>query len=154
MFMRTKQFGSLGPLFLSLVILAVFTAQTRSVPTSLASQGPRILVFSKTAGFRHDSISDGVAAIRQLGQQNNFDVDATEDASLLNGANLSRYQAIVFLSTTGDILDSAQQSSVEQYIRNGGGFVGVHSATDTEYDWEWYGGLVGAYFQDHPAIQF
>jgi uncharacterized protein (TIGR03437 family) len=113
----------------------------------------RALVFSRTTGFRHDSIPDGIVAIRQLGQQNNFDVDATEEASAFNDANLARYQTVVFLSTTGDVLDANQQSAFERYIRNGGGFVGVHSATDTEYDWAWYGGLVGAYFQTHPAIQ-
>lgn len=113
----------------------------------------RILVFSKTTGFRHDSIADGIAAIRQLGQQNSFVVDTTEDASTFNDANLSRYETVVWLSTTGDVLDTAQQAAFERYLRNGGGFAGVHSATDTEYDWPWYGGLVGAYFQDHPAIQ-
>src|SRR5262245_24326085 len=111
------------------------------------------LVFSKTTGFRHDSIADGLAAIRQLGQQNNFKVDATEDASSFTDANLSRYQTVVFLNTTGDPLDTEQQAAFERYIRNGGGYVGLHSATDTEYDWAWYGGLVGAYFNGHPAIQ-
>ncbi len=116
-------------------------------------QQPKILVFSKTTGFRHDSIPDGIAAARQLGQQNGFDVDATEDASAFNDNNLSRYQTVVFLSTTGDVLDNTQQAAFERYLRSGGGFVGVHSATDTEYDWAWYGGLVGAYFQNHPAVQ-
>lgn len=114
---------------------------------------PRILIFSKTTGFRHDSIPDGIAAIRQLGQQNGFDVDATEDAANFTEANLSRYRAVVWLSTTGDVLDSAQQMAFERYLRSGGGFAGVHSASDTEYDWAWYGGLAGAYFRDHPAIQ-
>src|SRR5262249_1358833 len=118
-----------------------------------AQQATKILVFSKTVGFRHDSIPDGIAAIRQLGQQNGFDVDATEHSSIFTDADLIRYQAVVFLSTTGDVLDGSQQSAFERYIRNGGGFAGVHSATDTEYDWAWYGGLVGAYFQSHPAIQ-
>lgn len=118
-----------------------------------AAQQPRVLVFSRTAGFRHDSIPDGIAAVRQLGQQNGFDVDATEDATAFNDATLRQYQAVVFLSTTGNVLDGNQQAAFERYIRNGGGFAGVHSATDTEYDWPWYGGLVGAYFQSHPDIQ-
>jgi uncharacterized protein (TIGR03437 family) len=114
---------------------------------------PRVLIFSKTTGFRHDSIPDGITAIRQLGQQNGFDVDATEDSTLFNDANLSRYQSIVFMSTTGDVLEPNQQAAFERYIRNGGGFVGIHSASDTEYDWPWYGGIVGAYFLNHPEIQ-
>jgi len=135
-------------------IVIVFAATCAAPLFQPPTQPPaRVLVFSKTTGFRHDSIPDGIAAIRQLGQQNSFDVDATEDASTFNDSNLARYQTVVFLSTTGDVLDGNQQSAFERYIRNGGGFAGVHSATDTEYDWAWYGGLVGAYFQNHPAIQ-
>lgn len=118
-----------------------------------APTAPQILVFTKTTGFRHDSIPDGIAAIRQLGQQHSFDVAHTEDANQFNDSNLGRYQTIVFLSTTGEVLDNNQQAAFERYVRNGGGFVGVHSASDTEYDWAWYGGLVGAYFRSHPAIQ-
>ncbi|GEM_PF-390603 len=135
-------------------ILIAFAATCVALPLQPSTQPQaRALVFSKTTGFRHDSIPDGIAAIRQLGQQNNFEVDATEDASVFNDSNLARYQTVVFLSTTGDVLDANQQSAFERYLRNGGGFIGVHSATDTEYDWAWYGGLVGAYFQNHPAIQ-
>lgn len=115
--------------------------------------GKRVLVFSKTAGFRHDSIPDGVAAVRQLGDTAGFTVDTTEDAAAFTAHNLRRYAAVVFLSTTGDVLDTAQQTAFEGYIRQGGGYVGVHAAADTEYDWEFYGGLAGAYFQSHPAIQ-
>jgi len=114
---------------------------------------PRVLVFSKTAGFRHDSIPDGVAAVRELGDSGGFTVDATEDAGAFTARNLRRYDAVVFLSTTGDVLNPAQQTAFEGYIRHGGGYVGVHAAADTEYDWAFYGGLAGAYFQSHPAIQ-
>ncbi|GAA0957324.1 ThuA domain-containing protein [Virgisporangium aurantiacum] len=112
-----------------------------------------VLVFSKTAGFRHDAIPAGIAAIRQLGTANGFSVTATEDAAQFTTANLAQYQAVVFLSTTGDVLNAAQQTAFEQYIASGKGYVGVHAAADTEYDWAWYGGLVGAYFLSHPAIQ-
>jgi len=112
-----------------------------------------ILVFSKTEGFRHDSIPAGIAAIRQQGSARGFSADATEDAVAFTDDNLARYKAIVFLSTTGDVLNGAQQAALERFIRAGGGFVGVHSATDTEYDWPFYGGLVGAYFAGHPDIQ-
>lgn len=116
-------------------------------------EGERVLVFSKTAGFRHDSISTGVATVKELGAANGFAVDATEDASAFTAKNLARYDAVVWLSTTGDVLNAAQQSAFEKYIRGGGAYVGVHAAADTEYDWPFYGGLAGAYFQSHPAIQ-
>jgi type 1 glutamine amidotransferase len=112
-----------------------------------------ILVFSKTAGFRHDSIAAGITAIRQQGTSRGFSVDASEDSSVFTDDSLARYKAVVFLSTTGDVLNTAEQAAFERFIRRGGGFVGVHSASDTEYDWPFYGGLVGAYFAGHPAIQ-
>ncbi|MFE2219675.1 ThuA domain-containing protein [Streptomyces canus] len=120
---------------------------------SHSADAERVLVFSKTAGFRHDSIPDGVAAVKQLGESGGFTVDATEDANAFTPKNLRRYDAVVFLSTTGDVLDPTQQRAFEGYIRQGGGYVGIHAAADTEYDWAFYGGLVGAYFQSHPAIQ-
>jgi cytochrome c len=112
-----------------------------------------VLVFSKTAGYRHASIPDGILAIQQLGAANGFVVDASEDASLFNDATLASYQAIIFLNTTGDILNAAQPGALQHYIRAGGGFVGIHSASDTEHSWPWYGGLVGAFFLSHPAVQ-
>jgi type 1 glutamine amidotransferase len=113
----------------------------------------KVLVFSKTAGFRHDAIPVGITTVRELGAANNFAVDATEDAAAFTTANLAQYKAVVFLMTTGDVLDAAQQTAFESYIAAGGGYVGVHSAADTEYDWPYYGGLVGAWFSSHPAIQ-
>jgi type 1 glutamine amidotransferase len=111
----------------------------------------RILVFSKTAAFRHDSIEEGIAAIRSLGTANGFEVDATEDSGQFTAANLSRYKAVVFLSTTGDVLNAEQQTAFMNYIHGGGGFVGIHAAADTEHGWPWYGDLVGAFFASHPA---
>ncbi|MDO0937964.1 ThuA domain-containing protein [Streptomyces sp. DG2A-72] len=113
----------------------------------------RVLVFSKTAGFRHDSIPEGVAALKELGASSGYTVDATEDAGAFTPSNLRRYDAVVFLSTTGDVLNGKQQRAFEGYIRHGGGYMGVHAAADTEYDWAFYGGLAGAYFESHPAIQ-
>lgn len=128
--------------------------------STASSQGPfedserfAVLVFSKTAGFRHDSIPAGVFAIHSLGAENSFDVEATEDGSIFTDENLKRYRVVVFLSTTGDVLDPDQQAAFERFIERGRGFAGIHSATDTEYDWPWYGGLVGTYFAGHPAIQ-
>ena len=115
--------------------------------------GFRVLVFSKTTGFRHDSIPDGIATIRSLGAEYGFAVDATEDAARFTDAALARYKAVVFLSTTGDVLNAEQKAAFERYIRSGGGFAGIHAASDTEYNWPWYGRLVGAYFASHPQIQ-
>ncbi|MEQ9263748.1 MAG: ThuA domain-containing protein, partial [Balneolaceae bacterium] len=110
----------------------------------------KVLVFSKTEGFRHSSIPNGIAAIQQLGLDNGFEVDATEDASMFTLENLLQYDAVIFLSTTGNVLNEEQQAAFEAYISRGKGFVGIHAASDTEYNWEWYGGLVGAYFESHP----
>ncbi|MFD2888884.1 ThuA domain-containing protein [Chitinophaga cymbidii] len=111
---------------------------------------PKVLVFTKTAGFRHSSIPAGIKAIRQLGQENGFDVDTTENADRFTEDSLQQYAAVIFLNTTGDVLNNRQEADFERYIQAGGGFVGIHAATDTEYDWAWYGKLVGAYFENHP----
>lgn len=116
-----------------------------------ANEPPRILVFSKTVEYRHESIVAGHALLRQLAAENGFEVDSTEDASSFTANNLENYQAVVFLLTTGDVLDDTQQAALQGYIRGGGGYAGVHSAADTEHDWPWYGGLVGGFFDGHPA---
>ncbi|WDF80969.1 ThuA domain-containing protein [Mucilaginibacter sp. KACC 22773] len=118
-----------------------------------AAAKTKVLVFCKTAGFHHNSIAVGVPAIMKLGAENGFTVDSTTNAEKFTAANLKQYAAVIFLSTTGDVLNDAQQTAFEQYIKAGGGFVGVHAATDTEYDWAWYGKLVGAYFKSHPKQQ-
>ncbi len=117
------------------------------------SEPPRVLVFSKTAGYRHASIPKGQEAIRQLGAKNGFLVDTTEDAGLINEENLQQYAAVIFLSTTGDVLDDSQEADFQRYIQAGRGFVGIHAATDTEYHWGWFNRLVGAQFASHPEIQ-
>lgn len=135
---------------LACVVLAA-TFLLAPAPANAAAYS--VLVFSKTAGFRHDSIPAGIAAIQALGAANNFTVVATEDATAFNDANLAAFATVVFLSTTGDVLDANQQAAFERYIRAGHGYVGVHAAADTEYGWAWYGNLAGAYFSSHPAIQ-
>ena len=111
---------------------------------------PRVLVFSKTAGFRHDSIPTAVAALQRLGALERMKVDHSEDPADFNEKNLKRYRAVVFASTTGDVLDAAQQAAMESFVRAGGGYMGVHAAADAEYDWPWYGELMGAWFKSHP----
>ncbi len=134
------------------VVAAVLLFGPSAQPVAAAAAFD-VLVFSKTAGFRHDSIAAGTQAIRDLGAANDFTVTATENAEAFTTENLAQYETVVFLNTTGDVLDDSQQAAFESYIRSGGGFVGVHAAADTEYDWPFYGDLVGAYFASHPAIQ-
>jgi len=122
------------------------------VVTECADSLPRVLVFSRTMGFRHLSIPDGISAIRELGT-GRWSVDATEDPAVFTADNLRRYRAVVFLSTTGNVLDDAQQKAFEDYFRAGNGWVGIHAAADTEYEWPWYGKLVGAWFKGHPRNQ-
>jgi type 1 glutamine amidotransferase len=140
--------GRLMGFCLIAIVMVAFPAVSRA-------EEPRftLLIFSKTAGYRHASIPAGIDAIRRLGQTHGFSVQATESSELFNDETLARYQVVAFLNTTGDVLEPAQQAAFEHFIRRGGGFVGIHSATDTEYEWHWYGGLVGAYFKNHPAIQ-
>ncbi len=111
-----------------------------------------ILVFSKTTGYRHASIKDGKEAIRKLADQHSVHIDFTEDSSAFSDENLARYKVVVFLSTSGTILNAEQKAAFERYMHAGGGYAGIHSATDTEYDWAWYGRLVGAFFKNHPHI--
>ena len=112
----------------------------------------KILVFSKTAGYHHESIAEGNVAIEKLGSLNNFDVDTTTDAAMFTEDTLKKYAAVVFLSTTGDVLNYLQEAAFERYIQAGGGYMGIHAAADCEYDWGWYGRLVGGYFLSHPGI--
>ena len=111
---------------------------------------PKVLVFSKTSGWKHKSIPAGIAAIQKLGGEQGFEVDTTKNSELFNEDNLKQYSAIIFLSTTLNVLDAKQEAAFERYIQAGGGFVGVHAAADTEYDWGWYTKLVGAQFRSHP----
>jgi type 1 glutamine amidotransferase len=124
-------------------------------PDPAAPALERILVFSRTLAYRHEAIGPGVEALRTLGAANGFEVEASEEASGFNDENLAGFDVVVFLSTTADVLDDGQQAAFERYIRAGGGWVGVHAAADTEYDWPWYGQLLGggAYFKSHPEIQ-
>ncbi len=112
---------------------------------------PKVLVFSKTMGFKHSSIPAGMAAIQKLGAAHGFEVDTTKTSDAFNEENLEQYSAIVFLSTTGNVLDHTQEAVFERYIQAGGGYVGIHAAADTEYDWGWYNKLAGAQFLSHPS---
>lgn len=123
-------------------------------PTARAAgttSAPHVLVFTRTTGFRHDSIPVGVQAVRELAAQAGLQVEHSEDPNVFGDEGLHGVRAVVFLSTTGDVLDAAQQAAFERYIAAGGGWLGIHAAADTEYDWPWYGTLLGgAWFDSHP----
>src|SRR5688572_28082597 len=117
---------------LALCVAIVTAAVGYTAVPAQAAPDFAVLVFSKPAGFRHDSIPAGIAAIQQLATQNNFTVETTEDAAQFTTANLARFKVVIWLSTTGDVLNATQQTAFESYIRSGGGYVGVHAAADTE----------------------
>lgn len=126
-------------------------AQNDSVPDQKDVKMPElVMVYTKTDGYRHKSIEKGVQTLRELGRQNGFIALQTESGEDFNTENLNNYKLVVFLNTTMDVLDNAQQRAFESYIKEGGAFLGIHAAADTEYDWAWYGKLVGAYFDSHP----
>ncbi|CAN5529471.1 hypothetical protein BH10BAC2_BH10BAC2_08770 [soil metagenome] len=115
------------------------------------SNSRKILLFTKTKGYHHESIPAGIAAIEKLGTENNFSVDVDSSSSVFNDDDLKKYKAVIFLSTTGNILNSDEQVALQRYIEAGGGFMGIHAAADAEYNWAWYNKLVGAYFKSHPG---
>lgn len=136
-------------------ILIISLAYILSASVSFAMP-PKILVFSKTTFYYHESIPDGIAAIQLLGSKIGFDIDTTTDASKFTDDNLKQYAAIIFLSTSdtsGALLNDAQQTALMHFIEAGKGYVGIHAAADAEYHWPWYNKLVGAYFKSHPKQQ-
>ncbi|MGD1947982.1 MAG: ThuA domain-containing protein [Croceivirga sp.] len=139
--------------FFLLLNLALYQGNAIDIalPQTMEEAVPElVLVFTKTEGFRHENIEKGVKTLRELGRENGFIVLQTETSEDFNTENLKNFRLVVFLSTTGDVLNDVQQKAFEDYIRNGGAFMGIHAASDTEYDWPWYGKLVGAYFAGHP----
>jgi type 1 glutamine amidotransferase len=137
------------------LIGAGFTgADSQSAVAGSAEGEFQVLVFSHTTGYRHASIPAGIEAIRALGADHGVDVAATEAPSPLTRGNLRGFEAVIFLNTTGDVLpERQQQRALRRYVHSGGGYVGIHSAADTEHDWPYYGRLVGAYFKSHPIQQ-
>jgi cytochrome c len=134
-------------------IAALVLAASLAPVAPAAGASGSALVFTKTAGFRHDGIDEAVDALLQVASERGIAGTHTEDASAFTDARLAGFDVVVFLLTTGDVLDRAQEGALQRFVRGGGGFVGVHSATDTEHDWAWYGDLVGASFVTHPVTQ-
>ena len=130
--------------FIAAILIILFTT------SGFSQDSKNVLIFTKTAGYRHQSIEKGVELIQNLGKTHTFNTQHSEDASLFTKRGLATYDLVIFLSTTGDILNEEQQLAFKHFIQNGGSFMGIHAAADTEYDWPWYGKLVGAYFESHP----
>lgn len=124
-----------------------------SATHAFAKPPKKVLVFSRTLGYHHASIPEGVAGIQLLGQQNKVQVDTTTNSGYFTKDSLRKYAAVIFLSTSGEVLDSSQKAAFKSYIQQGGGYMGIHAASTTEYNWPWYGQLVGAYFNGHPKPQ-
>ena len=138
--------------FIAFCFTFQIAAQDEPTIESEAQKMPElVLVFTKTEGWRHKSIEKGVKTLRELGRQNGFVALQTESGEDFTTQNLNNYKLVVFLNTTLDVLDNGQQKAFEGYIKGGGSFLGIHSACDTEYDWPWYGKLVGGYFDSHPS---
>lgn len=136
----------------NLFLLCVLCSITGAVFSQ--NKPARVLVFSKTeGGYRHASIGAGKRMFIEMAGKNHFIADTTEDAAVFNDADLEKYDVIIFLSTRGNVLDTVQQQAFQSYIHRGGGFVGIHAATTTEYTWPWYNQLIGAYFDGHPEPQ-
>ncbi|MBK1786258.1 ThuA domain-containing protein [Prauserella cavernicola] len=141
----------------ALLALLLTTGIAAAVPVA-AQERFSVLVFSKVTNYPHDSIPAGIAAVEELGAENGFTVEATDDAAAFTDENLSRFDAVLFNNTnstpeSGDLLDAAQREALQRYVQGGGGWAGIHAASASERDWEWYEGLVGAIFENHPEPQ-
>lgn len=138
---------------MSLIRIALAVSTLALSVAISAADGPSVLVFSETKGYRHGSIPLGIEAIKKIGADNGFSVVASEDPAIMSDDGLKPFTAAVFVSTTGAILNDAQHEAFIKWFKNGKGWVGIHAAADCEYNWPWYGGLVGAWFKRHPAQQ-
>lgn len=126
------------------------------VPFLVQSQNvsaKKLLIFTKTLDYRHESTEVSIEAIKNLCAKNGIQVDATEDSKWFRKGKLKKYDAVVFLNSSGDVFNTKQEIAFRNYIQSGGGFVGIHGATTTEYDWEWFGKMIGGYFNGHPEPQ-
>ena len=139
--------------FIPSLAIFCFLGLALSSCSNQRSSTPKVLIFSKTAGYHHASIPLGIKAIQDLGLKNGFEVDTTTDANKFAEDSLKKYAALIFLSSTGELLSGNQEIALERYIQSGGGFVGIHAATDAEYDWNWYVNMIGASFLSHPDQQ-
>ncbi len=138
-----------------LTLLLVTLAASHPAASLYAGESLDLLVFSRTEGFRHPSIEDGVAMLTAIAAEEGATLERTEETDLFTPASLATYDAVIWLSTTGDVLDPDEQTAFEGFIQAGGGWLGIHAAADCEYGWPWYGQLLGngAWFDSHPPVQ-
>ncbi len=141
-------------LYSNLIVLLVISVFFGFKPDRRSAAKPKVLVFSLTKGYRHAAIKEGIVALQKLGQTNGFEIDTTESVSAFTKENLRKYKALVFLNPTGsNVFNEEQKAALQFYIRKGGAYVGIHAASDCNYEWEWYGKMVGGYFESHPKVQ-
>ena len=141
-------------LLFTLVAFSVFAFACTAQDDKPEFEKPvNVLVFSKTAGFRHESISSGLKMLFDQSKKQNWVITATENSGLLRDEFLSNFDVVVFMNPTGDAIDAEGQTAFEKFMKSGKGFVGIHAAADCEYNWPYYGKLVGGYFKTHPASQ-
>lgn len=125
---------------------------TGTVPAGTTPAG-RVVVFTRTAGFRHDGIDRARVVLSDALGRRGYEVTATEDPAAFSDAGLRDVEAVAFVQTTGDVLGPEQEAALERFVRTGGGWAGVHAAADTEHGWPFYEQLVGARFARHPTPQ-
>ncbi len=135
-------------------IIALLSLTLLFVSASKAQEPIRILAFSQVEPgiYHHLSNLDGIALIEKLGLERGWEVDVTHHSGSFNDTRLAQYDVVAFINSTGNILNEAEQAAFERFIRYGGGYVGTHSAADTEHGWEWYGKMIGGYFKSHPSV--
>lgn len=135
-------------------ILQIITISFLITATGHTQDNIKVLAFSQIEPgiYHHLSNLNGIALLERLGKKRGWDVDVTHDSGSFNNTRLAQYDVVAFINTTGNILNDTQQFAFEQYIQNGGGYLGTHSAADTEHDWEWYGKMIGGYFKSHPEV--
>lgn len=138
----------MGFLFLLFILLSC-----SSPVNQVEGKRVNLLIFTKTRAFRHESIEPGVKAIQSYFASKGITSVQSEDSLMFTDEKLKSFDVIMFFQTTGNILDSMEQEAFMKFIHSGKGFVGVHAAADTEYDWPWFGELLGARFADHPDLQ-
>lgn len=125
----------------------------QSAPATSEKDMNNVLIFSRTKAYRHECIEPGTIALESYFKTHGIHSMHSEDSSMISDEKLAPFDVIIFFQTSGNILDSIQQLALQKFIESGKGFVGIHSAADTEYDWSWYVNMVGAPFADHPDIQ-
>ena len=134
-------------LVVGLILVCLFVVK---MSNGLKTKTISVLVFSKTNGWRHESIVDGKKALEFMARENNWTISFTEDSLQFNNKTLSKIDVIVLLNPTGKVWGTEEEKALMQYMKRGGGLAGIHSATDCDTTWPWYTKLIGGIFESHP----